>query len=180
MACAGCREGKIANRKDTTMKTTAAVKVTPETYIRAETDRQFTTRRKMAGGVNACSASAASPRWTGRTVVRMNKDTLYSVGVVDTSKGATITVPLPPGSLRIGLSGGQRSLLSGRDLRSGNARTAQEHPVPRHQRSDPGIQPGGSGRYGPGQPVAGPVRHQGRQQRSTARSSSGTRSRWPR
>jgi hypothetical protein len=33
-------------------QTTAPVKVTPDTYIRAETDRQFADIVKMAGGVN--------------------------------------------------------------------------------------------------------------------------------
>ena len=32
-------------------QTTAPVKVTPETYIRAETDRQFAEIAKMAGGI---------------------------------------------------------------------------------------------------------------------------------
>jgi hypothetical protein len=32
-----------------------------------------------------------------QTVVRMNKDTLYSMGIVDTAEGATIMMPPIPG-----------------------------------------------------------------------------------
>lgn len=72
--------------------------VTPETYIRAETDRQFGEIVKMAGGVNRFYHFRSPTPLDKQNVVRMNRDTLYSMGVVDTSKGATITVPeLPKG-----------------------------------------------------------------------------------
>jgi hypothetical protein len=72
--------------------------VTPETYIRAETDRQFAVIEKMAGGVNRLYHFRAPTPLDKQNVVRMNRDTLYSMGIVDTSKGATITVPeLPKG-----------------------------------------------------------------------------------
>ncbi|MFS6827261.1 DUF1254 domain-containing protein [Cyanobium sp. ATX-6F1] len=76
----------------------AGVKVTPKTYIRAETDRQFAEIVKMAGGVNRFYHFRTPTPLDKQNVVRMNRDTLYSMGVVDTSKGATITVPkLPKG-----------------------------------------------------------------------------------
>ena len=76
----------------------AGVKVTPQTYIRAETDRQFAEIAKMAGGVNRFYHFRSPTPLDKQNVVRMNRDTLYSMGVVDTSKGATITVPkLPEG-----------------------------------------------------------------------------------
>ena len=78
------------------MKTIAAVKVTPETYIRAETDRQFDVVVKMAGGVNRLFHFRSPTPLDRQNVIRMNRDTLYSMGVVDTSKGATITVPPLP------------------------------------------------------------------------------------
>ncbi len=72
--------------------------VTPETYIRAETDRQFTEIVKMSGGVNRLYHFRTPTPLDKQNIVRMNRDTLYSMGVVDTSKGATITVPeLPQG-----------------------------------------------------------------------------------
>jgi hypothetical protein len=74
------------------------VKVTPETYIRAETDRQFGEIVKMAGGVNRLFHFRSPTPLDKQNIVRMNRDTLYSMGVVDTSQGATITVPnLPQG-----------------------------------------------------------------------------------
>ena len=75
------------------MKTT---KVTPETYIRAESDRQFGVIAKMAGGVNRFYHFRRPTPLDKQNVVRMNRDTLYSMGIVDTSKGATITVPELP------------------------------------------------------------------------------------
>jgi hypothetical protein len=74
------------------------VKVTPDTYIRAETDRQFAEIARMAGAVNRFYHFRSPTPLDKQNVVRMNRDTLYSMGVVDTSKGATITVPkLPKG-----------------------------------------------------------------------------------
>lgn len=71
----------------------ADINVTPETYIRAETDRQFAEIVKMAGGINRFYHFRSPTPLDKQNVVRMNRDTLYSMGVVDTSKGATITVP---------------------------------------------------------------------------------------
>jgi hypothetical protein len=75
------------------MKTT---QVTPETYIRAESDRQFGVIAKMAGGVNQFYHFRRPTPLDKQNVVRMNRDTLYSMGIVDTSQGATITVPELP------------------------------------------------------------------------------------
>jgi len=70
--------------------------VTSETYIRAESDRQFGVIAKMAGGVNRFYHFRRPTPLDKQNVVRMNRDTLYSMGIVDTSKGATIAVPELP------------------------------------------------------------------------------------
>ena len=70
--------------------------VTPETYIRAETDRQFGIVTKMAGGVNRLYHFRNPTPLANQNIVRMNRDTLYSMCVVDTAKGATITIPEIP------------------------------------------------------------------------------------
>ena len=70
--------------------------VTPETYIRAESDRQFGNVVKMAGGVSRLFHFRSPTPLDRQNVVRMNRDTIYSMGIVDTSKGATITVPELP------------------------------------------------------------------------------------
>jgi len=81
--------------------TTAAVKpalevVTPANYIRAETDRNFTNIVALAGGrINTLYHFRAPTPVDKQTVVRMNKDTLYSAAIVDTSGGATVTLPQP-------------------------------------------------------------------------------------
>ncbi len=72
------------------------IKVTPETYIRAESDRQFNDIVKLAGGLNRFFHFRSTTPLDKQNVVRMNRDTLYSLAVVDTSKGATITVPVLP------------------------------------------------------------------------------------
>jgi hypothetical protein len=70
--------------------------VTPDTYIRAESDRQFDVVANLAGGVNRLFHFRSPTPLDRQNVVRMNRDTLYSMGIVDTSRGATITVPELP------------------------------------------------------------------------------------
>jgi hypothetical protein len=72
------------------------VKVTPETYIRAESDRSFRNIVGLAGGVNRFFHIRAPTPLDKQTIIRMNLDTLYSGAVVDTAKGATITLPEAP------------------------------------------------------------------------------------
>jgi len=72
--------------------------VTLETYVRAESDRQFGVVVNMAGSVNQFYHFRRPTALDKQNIVRMNRDTLYSMAVVDTSLGATITVPeLPNG-----------------------------------------------------------------------------------
>lgn len=72
------------------------VKAEPETFIRAETDRMFYGTARQAGGVNKLCHFRTPTPLDKQTVIRMNLDTLYSMGVVDTVGGATITVPEMP------------------------------------------------------------------------------------
>ena len=51
--------------------------VTPETYIRAESDRQFGVVAKMAGGVNRFYHFRRPTPLDKQNVVRMNRDTKY-------------------------------------------------------------------------------------------------------
>jgi len=72
--------------------------VTKDTFIRTESDRYFYKMSRAAGGVNRLLHFRTVTPLDQQTVVRMNKDTLYSMGVVDTTKGATITMPdIPAG-----------------------------------------------------------------------------------
>ena len=71
------------------------VPVTPQTYVRAETDRNFANLVQLAGGVNRFFHFRTPTPLDRQTVVRMNKDTLYSGAVVDTEGGASVTLPEP-------------------------------------------------------------------------------------
>ncbi len=85
---AGCSAPNI-----TEPNITESVIVTPETYIRAETDRAFTGSIMRSGGVNVFQYDRTPPPVDQQPIVRMNKDTLYSGAIVDTEGGATLTVP---------------------------------------------------------------------------------------
>jgi hypothetical protein len=68
--------------------------VTPETYIRAETDMAFAQFQRNAGSdVNRFFYIRKPTPLDAQDVVRMNRDTLYAGAVVDTEGGATITIP---------------------------------------------------------------------------------------
>jgi hypothetical protein len=68
--------------------------VTPETYIRAETDVAFADFVRRAGGQVNTNAFVRNPTLLAdQPVIRMNRDTLYGSAVIDTTGGATITVP---------------------------------------------------------------------------------------
>lgn len=70
------------------------VVVTPDTYIRAETDIAFADFQRRAGGKVNNNAFVRQPtQLADQPVVRMNRDTLYGSAVIDTKGGATITVP---------------------------------------------------------------------------------------
>ena len=70
--------------------------VTPDTFIRAETDRMFRDIAMLAGGLNRFHHIRTPTPLDQQTVIRMNRDTLYSGAVIDVSGGATITFPKIP------------------------------------------------------------------------------------
>lgn len=70
------------------------ITVTPETYIRAETDVAFADFQRRADGRINTNAFVREPTLLDdQPVIRMNRDTLYGSAVIDTEGGATITVP---------------------------------------------------------------------------------------
>ncbi|MBB4804673.1 hypothetical protein HNP37_004770 [Flavobacterium nitrogenifigens] len=70
--------------------------VKPENFIRAETDKMFYNISQMAGGINKFYHIRDVTPLDKQTVVRMNKDVLYSGAVVDVEKGASVTFPAMP------------------------------------------------------------------------------------
>ena len=53
----------------------------------------FAALQADAGGVNVFRHNRAPTSIEGQTVIRMNRDTLYSFAIADISQGATVTVP---------------------------------------------------------------------------------------
>ena len=70
-----------------------AVGVDVDNFVRAETDRMFAALQADAGGVNVFRHNREPTSIQGQTVIRMNRDTLYSFAVADISEGAAVTVP---------------------------------------------------------------------------------------
>jgi len=68
-------------------------RVNVDNFVRAETARMFTDLQREAGGVNVFSHGREPTPVDRQTVIRLNRDTLYSFAVVDISAGASVTVP---------------------------------------------------------------------------------------
>ena len=67
--------------------------VTVDNFVRAETAAQFDSYMKLTGGINTFMHFREAVPLDKQTVIRMNRDALYSVAIVDISKGATVTIP---------------------------------------------------------------------------------------
>ena len=67
--------------------------VNVDNFARAETDRMFAAISLLAGGVDALHHDRTFGPIDQQTVIRQNRDTFYTVGVVDISEGATLTLP---------------------------------------------------------------------------------------
>jgi hypothetical protein len=70
-----------------------AIHVNVDNFARAETDRMLRDLAAVAGGVNRWSHIRSPTPVETQTVIRMNRDTLYSLAVVDIRAGATLTLP---------------------------------------------------------------------------------------
>jgi hypothetical protein len=70
-----------------------SIGVNADNFVRAETDRMFRDLAGAAGAVNQWGHNRAPTPVDQQTVIRMNRDTLYSFAVVDLSAGATVTLP---------------------------------------------------------------------------------------
>jgi hypothetical protein len=70
-----------------------AIHVNVDNFARAETDRMFGDLLMVAGGINRWHHARLPTPVDGQTVIRMNRDTLYSVAIVDLAGGAVLTLP---------------------------------------------------------------------------------------
>lgn len=71
----------------------ASQRVNVQNFARAETHRMFADLQRDTGGVNVFLHNREPASVDKQTVIRLNRDTLYSFAVVDVSAGATLTVP---------------------------------------------------------------------------------------
>lgn len=67
--------------------------VNVDNFVRAETSRMFANQLALSGGVNEWAHGRRPQGASNQTVIRMNRDTLYSSAVVDISEGATLAMP---------------------------------------------------------------------------------------
>jgi len=70
-----------------------AIEVTLDNFARAETDRMFAGLVRQAAGVNHWFHNREPTPIDNQPVIRMNRDTLYSMAVVDIADGAVATLP---------------------------------------------------------------------------------------
>ena len=69
------------------------VQVTYENYVRVESARMFAGIAASAGGSNIWNHFGTPTPLDQQTIIRMNRDTLYSAAIIDVSQGARITIP---------------------------------------------------------------------------------------
>lgn len=73
--------------------TIAPVTVTFDSFARTESERMFAGMVAAAGGSNIWNHFRVPTPLDQQTVIRMNRDTLYSAAIIDVSGGATVTIP---------------------------------------------------------------------------------------
>lgn len=73
--------------------TTAPIPVTFANFVRAESDRMFAGIAGIAPVKNAWNHYLSPTPIEGQTIIRMNRDTLYSAVILDVSQGGSITIP---------------------------------------------------------------------------------------
>lgn len=95
MSVLACNQNKKSNQEKTKAANEPTM-VTPETFIRAETDRAFMEMISNAGQTNKFFHFRQPTPLDKQTVIRMNRDVLYSGGVFDASDGLDITFPEMP------------------------------------------------------------------------------------
>lgn len=67
--------------------------VNVDNFVRAETDRMFADIQRDAGGIDTFRHNREPASIDQQTVIRLNRDTLYSFAIVDISAGAILTLP---------------------------------------------------------------------------------------
>lgn len=69
------------------------IRVNVDNFVRAESHRMFSDNQDLAGGVGKFRHNRTPARIDEQTVIRLNRDTLYSFAVVDLAQPARLTLP---------------------------------------------------------------------------------------
>lgn len=69
------------------------IRVNVDNFVRAETHRMFADNQAAAGGVGIFLHNRTPADIDAQTVIRLNRDTLYSFAVVDLAEPVTLTLP---------------------------------------------------------------------------------------
>ena len=96
LALAGCDAARKPEAPAAETAAPTGTLVTRDNFIRAETDRMFSDFLKLSGGVNQFVHIRKPTPLDQQTVVRMNRDTIYSASIIDASEGGTVTLPPAP------------------------------------------------------------------------------------
>lgn len=70
-----------------------AIRVNADNFVRAETHRMFHDNLALAGGVGRFLHNRTPAAIDAQTVIRLNRDTLYSFAVVDLTEPVRLTLP---------------------------------------------------------------------------------------
>src|ERR1700743_587708 len=70
-----------------------AISVNVDNFVRAETHRMFSDIQAVAGGIGSFRHNRTPARIDEQTVIRLNRDTLYSFVIVDLAEPARLTLP---------------------------------------------------------------------------------------
>ncbi len=89
----------LASRAASAQAPAGAVPVTVDNFARAELDNYFAINAKEAGGLGKLGHRREPAPIDNQTVIRLNRDTLYSFGVFDLA-ASPVTVTLPDAGKR--------------------------------------------------------------------------------
>ncbi|MEM1315428.1 MAG: DUF1254 domain-containing protein [Pseudomonadota bacterium] len=96
LACAaGAATAKPAFNDLSVLMKGPEVPVNVENFVRAATEIEMEGYLALSGGVNRLFHVRELTPIAQQPTIRMNRDTIYSMAVVDVSEGATLTVPEP-------------------------------------------------------------------------------------
>lgn len=70
-----------------------AIRVNADNFVRAETHRMFSDIQAQAGGIGTFRHNRTPASIDEQTVIRLNRDTLYSFAIVDLAQAVRLTLP---------------------------------------------------------------------------------------